>query len=171
MQLVAGERPAADPREAAVRRHVLGVWRYLRMLGCSPDQAEDLAQDAFVTALAKGATDRDPAALGSFLRQTARFLFLRSRENARPAATLADAVDLLWARDCADDDGGALVEAVRRCVAELSERASAALRLTYGEDRSRADVARALQMKENGVKTLLQRARRAVRDCVHRRLP
>lgn len=96
MHVVAGERPESssalgDPREAAVHQHLVGVWRYLRMLGCPPDQADDLTQEAFVTALDKGAISRDPAALGSFLRQTARFLFLRSLRRPRAAETLADA--------------------------------------------------------------------------------
>ena len=164
------ESPVADPREEAIHLHLRGVWRYLRMLGCPPDQAEDLTQDAFVTALAKGAAARDPAALGSFLRQTARFLFLRSLKGSRSAETLADAVDLLWRRDCLEDDGDDLVEAVRACVGELTGRASDAVRLTYGEGRSRAEVARALEMKENGVKTLLQRTRQVLRECMRRKM-
>ena len=169
MHLVARDT-RTDPREEVVRRHLIGVWRYLRMLGCAPDLADDLTQDAFATALAKGALARDPAATGAFLRKTARFLFLRSRRRPRDAEMLADAADLLWQRDCAVDDGNELVAAVRTCLSELGDRAQRAVQLTYGEESSRADVARTLGLKENGVKTLLQRTRQALRECVQRRM-
>ncbi len=160
--------PASDPREAVVRRHLRGVWRYLRMLGCPPDLADDLTQESFAVALSKGATDRDPPATAVFLRQTARFLYLRTLSRNREVETVADAADLLWQRDC--DDGDGLIEAVRRCVHELPERSRRAVQLAYGEGHGRAEIARRLDLKENGVKTLLQRARQALRECVRRRM-
>ena len=45
-----------------VARHALAVRRYLRMHGADPHTAEDLTQEAFVTALQKGAMDLEPAA-------------------------------------------------------------------------------------------------------------
>ena len=73
-----GASGAGDP-EALVNRHVRAVWRYLRMHGADPHEADDLTQEAFVVALQKGAAHLDPAATATFLRRTARFLFLRLR--------------------------------------------------------------------------------------------
>ncbi len=162
--------PASDPREAVVSRHLRGVWRYLRMLGCTPDLADDLTQESFAIALTKGATDREPPATAAFLRQTARFLYLRTLARTREVETIADAADLLWQRDCEADEGDGLIDAVRRCVAELPERSRRAVQLSYGEGHGRAEIARQLDIKENGVKTLMQRTRQALRECVQRRM-
>lgn len=88
--------------DAAVRAHLHALWRYLRMQGAKPDQADDLAQESFVIAAQKGAIDLEPAATATFLRRTARFLWLRDRRGDREATLLADAVDALWQRDCLD---------------------------------------------------------------------
>jgi DNA-directed RNA polymerase specialized sigma24 family protein len=163
-------RPGAD---ALVARHLAGVWRYLRMHGASPDEADDLAQDAFVIALRKDAAALEPAATAAFLRRTARFLFLRARRDRRDAVELADAVDELWARDCADDDGEALLAALAACLRELHGRAREAIERCYGvgteSEAARAAACTALGLQPNGLKTLLQRARQSLRACIERR--
>lgn len=170
--------PAAEPERAAVtpaeliHRHLLGVWRYLRMHGASAHEADDLAQEAFVIALQKGATDLDPPATATFLRRTARFLFLRHRRNRRDAVELADAVDALWTQDCAHDDGDALVASLRHCVEQLQGRARAALQRCYGLDdvasTRHAAAAAELGLQPNGLKTLLQRTRQLLKACIER---
>ncbi|MBL8752451.1 MAG: sigma-70 family RNA polymerase sigma factor [Planctomycetes bacterium] len=163
---------AADV-EATLRRHLHGVWRYLRMLGAAPELADDLAQEAFVVVLRRDAVGLDPAALATFLRRTARFLFLRHLRDRDDVVQLADAVDELWVRDCADDDGDGMLAALRACVGELQGRSRLAVERSYGlhaeRDRSRVELARELGMEPNGVKTLLQRVRQTLRACVERR--
>lgn len=161
--------------EAIVQRHLLGVWRYLRMQGADPHEADDLTQEAFVVALQKGAAALDPAATATFLRRTARFLFLRLRRDARAAIELADAADELWARWCEHDGGDDLVDALRRCVGQLTGRAREAVTLCYGVG-SAAPVAHAaaaasIGLQPNGLKTLLQRTRQLLRECIERREP
>jgi len=152
-----------------VQRHLRGVWRYLTALGCTAEDAEDLAQDAFVTAWSKGAGDLEPAALGAFLRRTARFLFLRRmRGRGLAAERLVAEVDELWDERCASDEGDGLLDAVRQCRGELRGRSKAVLDLTYDQGMSRRDAAAALGMAEDGIKTLLQRTRAALRECVRR---
>ena len=177
MHVRAAPTPPAPPPEATatalVARHLAGVWRYLRMHGASPEEADDLAQDAFVIALRKGATSFEPAATAAFLRRTARFLFLRARRDQREAIELADAVDELWARDCAGDDGDGLLAALRACIGELQGRAREAIARCYGVGAAtpagRDAACAALDLQPNGLKTLLQRTRALLRTCIERR--
>ncbi len=162
----------ADAREAFVRQHLHSVWRYLRAHGANAHEADDLTQEAFVVALRKDVAQSEPAAAAVFLQRTARFLFLRLRRDTPRAEPLADAVDLLWQRDCADG-GDELLTALRGCVALLDDKARRAVELSYGlgarDEASRAEVARDLGMTDNGVKTLLQRTRQRLRECVQRK--
>ena len=172
----AGAAPTttAVPEATALAAQARALWRYLRMHGASATEAEDLAQEAFVVALQKGALAAAPPALQAFLQRTARFLFLRLRKRGARGEQVADAVDGLWQRDCAGDAGDALVAAARACVEQLEGRARTAVELSYGfggeADGSRTAIARELGMQENGVKTLLQRARQRLRECIERRL-
>ena len=165
---------APDAVDVAAQRHARGLWRYLRMHGAAPAEAEDLAQEAFVIALQKDALHGEPGIVAAFLRTTARFLFLRLRKAGRRERLLADAVDALWARDAARDDGDALIAAVRACVHALEGRARRAVELCYGfgerDAQDRAAIASELGMAETGVKTLLQRTRQRLRQCVQRRM-
>lgn len=161
--------------EDAVRSHLHAVWRYLRMHGAAADEADDLAQECFVIAAGKNALGLEPAATATFLRRTARFLLLRNRRGGRDAELLADAVDELWERDCRRDGGDELLLALRACIRGLAPRAARAVELAYGlggaEPAARRDIAAELGLAENGVKTLMQRAREKLRACLDRRRP
>jgi len=161
------------PLAPSIERQARGVWRYLRMQGAAPGEADDLVQEAFVVALQKGALRLEPAAAFTFLRRTARFLFLRRRQGGLEANLLADAVDELWQRDCEADGGDGMLDALRRCLSRLTGRARRAVELSYGlvghDPASRDDVAAALGLQPNGVKTLMQRARQQLRVCIEAR--
>jgi RNA polymerase sigma factor (sigma-70 family) len=177
------EAPSSHDGDFAawVGTHLRTVWRYLRMHGAAPDVADDLAQEVFVVAWRKGAQALEPAAAVTFLRRTARFLFLRHLRDERhlrqqrPAVELADAVDLLWQQHCHVDGGDGLLAALRECVGQLEGRARRAVELGYGIDAfaptPRLDVAAELGLKPNGLKTLLQRVRQQLRACIERRQP
>jgi len=68
------------------------------------------------------------------------------------------------------DDGFDYVEALRRCVAKLSGRKRHAIELRYAQDKSRAEMAISLKMAENSVRSLLQRVRSALANCIEKRL-
>lgn len=158
-----------------MRRHIAAVWRYLRMHGAGPEEADDLTQETFVTAFARNAEQFDPAAAAVFLRRTARFTFLHHLRRRARDPELADAVDELWDRDAAHDGGDGLLEQLRACVQALDGRAREAVERAYGigrpgpDDRDR--LARELGLKSNGLKTLLQRTRRLLRACLERKQP
>lgn len=165
--LMASQRP--DP-ETFVRRHQQALWRYARGLGAEPNLAEDLVQEAFVTALRR-AFDGPDAAAFVFLRTTVRHLWLRRRrDDMRREELLAAAADRLWQRTGGDADGGARwLDELRACTEQLSGRAREVVERFYEKGESRSAIAQAFSMAETGVKTLLQRTRALLRECIERK--
>ncbi|MCA8975123.1 MAG: sigma-70 family RNA polymerase sigma factor [Planctomycetes bacterium] len=169
--------PAATPPrmalavdlEALVRRHQLGLWRYLRALGAPPAQAEDLLQDTFLIAFRRLEDDRDPPAVAAFLRRTGKHLLLRRRrDEGRREELLVELADRLWQRDCGDD-AEPWLDALRACLGELDGRPRQVVELFYRDGLDRAATAAVMGMKESGVKTLLQRLRAVLRACIEGR--
>ena len=164
---------ATHASEDRVQRAELGAHapllrRYLYVLGVRHDRIDDLVQEAIVVALQRRIDVREGRgdALRAFLCGVAKNLVLRERRSAaaRREVELADDV---WHEEPGDD---ARVDALRRCVGELPERSRKLLERTYADDAGRADAARELGMRADGVKTALRRLRTALRECVERRL-
>jgi len=167
--------PAPEPATAVeelVQRHLRDVWRYLRTLGARPEHADDLAQEAFLVALRRGAAELAPAATAAFLRRTARFLFLHHLRDRHRDAAFLDAVDELFAREEANGGGDPQLDRLRHCLAALPPRAREAVELWYGvdaDDETRRDhLAARFGLKPHGLKSLLQRVRRQLRDCMEK---
>lgn len=163
-----------------VQEHQAGVWRYLRVLGCDANEAEDLTQETFLAVLTKPFHDHNQAATAAYLRTVARNLLVTNRRKAArgPAAMgsaggelqaieLAEA-DAAWRRWAARDEGEDLLAALRHCLEGLTPRARQALDLRYGAQASRAAIAAALEISEDGAKNLLQRAKQQLRQCVEK---
>lgn len=163
--------PANLDLETLVRRHQVGVWRYLRALGADANVAEDLLQETFLVAFDKLVEDRGPAAVASFLRTVAKNLFLRHRrDHDRREAALVELADRLWQRDCAADEGDMWLAALRDCLRRVDGRSAEAVELFYRQSLSREDVAERLGLKGTGLKTLLQRLRAGLRGCIEKRI-
>ncbi len=169
-------KPAGDV-ETLVQTYQASVWRYLRYLGCDPPQADDLTQETFLAVHAKPFEEHSPEATAAYLRTVARNLFLMSLRRAKRQAIIknVEVIDEVWqhytaaggaAAGGAADDGEAYREAMRDCVETLAGRARAAIDLCYRDQRSRCDIARELEMTEDGVKSLLRRTREILRKCV-----
>jgi len=156
--------------EQLVRTHYAGIWRYLRLLGCMREQAEDLTQEAFLVAIRKGFEAPEPAAAAAYLRQTARYLWLQSLREQR----VAREVDLEEAESAilefGEDGGDAWISALRQCVEKLAGKAREAVLGIYKDQRPHNELAQSLGLAPNGLKTLLQRTRESPRDCVERRI-
>src|SRR5438552_15470141 len=75
-----------------IREYQAGVWRYLRVLGCSPELAEDLTQETFLAVLQRPFTDNGPAATSAYLRQVAKNLYI-SHQRRAGRYTLVEDVD------------------------------------------------------------------------------
>jgi RNA polymerase sigma-70 factor (ECF subfamily) len=158
--------------ETVVRRHRAGLWRYLRLLGCDGPTADDLVQETFLALMDASFEERDPRATAAWLRKKARFLFLSGlrRRVRRREARLAEIAEEVWV-ECAGEDGGdGYLGALRDCLDTLPPRSRRAVELRYGSRTSREEMARSLEMKPNGVKTLLSRIRGILRTCVEERM-
>jgi RNA polymerase sigma-70 factor (ECF subfamily) len=157
---------------ALVHAHQAGVWRYLRFLGCEPAEADDLTQETFLTVFRDGFDVRSSAQTASYLRTVARnkLLMARRKTNSRPALVDLEAAEAVWAQAAGDDGLDDYLAALRECLETVTPRVRKALELRYNHRASRAQIAEKLELAVEGVKTMLRRARTALRDCVERRL-
>lgn len=154
---------------ALVRAHQAEVWRYLRYLGASPEQADDLTQETLLQLVRGRCRDQGQAARAGWLRTVARNLYRKSLRRAPGLADL-DAADAAWVTFARDDGGSAHLAALRQCLDELDGRARLAVRLQYEERRSRDQLGSELALSSDGVKSLMRRVRTALRACVERRI-
>jgi len=173
----AANTPPADPERGdatslpeLIETHQRPLWRYLRLLGADAHEADDLVQDTFVV-FASRSSEAAHAAPAGFLRGIAKNLLLAARRRDRrrpPADDWAAAVDqLAVAREDAFADHQ--LDALRDCLQRLPERARQAVQWHHVEGLSRRDTAARLGLGEEGTKSLLQRARELLRDCIERR--
>jgi len=165
-----GPGPGQDAVALAslIERHQRMVWRYLRLLGADPHEADDRMQDTFVAF----ATDRRgsaPQCLPAFLRGIARNLLFAARRRQPLTVEWADAVDALVGSDPeAFDDRR--IEALRDCLGTLQGRARLAIECHHVEGLSRRDTASRLGISDEGAKSLLSRARDVLKQCIERRI-
>jgi RNA polymerase sigma-70 factor (ECF subfamily) len=163
---------------ALVQTHQAELYRYLRYLGADPHLAEDLLQETFLAAMKSRRVGElvAPEARAAYLRGIARNLWLLAcrREYSRPVTVdsrLAERAETVWQTEfLRAGDGFDYVEALRKCLERLEARDRDFLHQHYAERRSRGELARLLEMTENGVKTLARRLRARLGDCIRRRL-
>ena len=156
-------------RETLVRRHHLGVWRYLRFLGADRTLADDLTQETFLVFLRKPFTFQGHEPTAAYLRGIARYTYLEARRQ-RSSEPAMDAADAVFVECAGESQGDAYFDALQECERTLAGKAREAVQLQYRDQLSLEAIGAALEMKANGVKTLLQRARQHLRDCIERRL-
>jgi RNA polymerase sigma factor (sigma-70 family) len=150
--------------------HRVAVWRYLRALGAGAAEADDLTQETMVVACRQPLPD-DGEAARAFLRGVAKNQWLRSRRwwQRRREREVAAAVDELWCETAERDAGEELLARLRTCLESLQPRARRALDLHYRDRLGWAEAAAQLGLAPNGMKTLAQRTRQALRTCIERR--
>ena len=131
----------------------------------SREDAADAAQEAFVRAWLALPRFRGDSAFGTWLH---RIVARRSLDRAlaaqsrRRRETVLEDADLLPAPPGAEAPTG-LARRLEMLMESLSPAQRAAASLFYWEDRAVAEIASALEMSENTVKTHLSRARAALR--------
>ena len=75
-------------------------------------------------------------------------------------------LDAAFARLCGADGGDVYLAQLGQCLERLAERSREALTLHYRERLGRTGIGARLGLGEDGVKSLLRRARAALRDCI-----
>lgn len=168
------ENPFPDWPEAAefIAKHQLGVWRYLRAIGCDAALADDLTQDTFLAVLRKPFDFVSDAASAGYLRRVAYHLLVTARRRSS-RVMVTDAIELFekdWARWAGFDNGESAMDALQECFDRLTKRAKLSLRMRFGEGASREAIAAALGITEHGAKNLMQRAKSQLRECVEGKL-
>ncbi len=151
-----------------IDRYQSGVWRYLRALGCDSAEADDLTQETFLAVLQKPFQQFSPASTAAYLRRVAynRLVSERRRSGKVVLTEHLEQADQAWKRLVSDENGESLLHALRECLAELTERAKWALEMRFRDQLSRAEIASALAITENGAKNLMQRAKQQLKSCV-----
>jgi RNA polymerase sigma-70 factor, ECF subfamily len=153
--------------------HQAGIWRYLRSIGCDHSLADDLTQETFIAVLRRPFVQISPAATVSYLRRVAYHLLISYRRRQKKVIStgqmeLLDAQWMRWAG--ADGDGNDLVDALADCFSRLTKRAQLSLKLRFGQNASRDDIAKELGITEHGAKNLMQRAKTQLKECLDGKL-
>jgi RNA polymerase sigma-70 factor, ECF subfamily len=156
-----------------VQAHQAGVWRYVRFLGAERAEADDITQETFLAIARAAFVERDERQTAGYLRVVARnqLLALRRKQRREINTVELEAPDSIWAA-AAGPDGNltGYLDALRECVAGLEGRSRQAIDLHYRDGAGREAIAAALDMKPDGVKTLLRRTRQALRECIERKI-
>ncbi len=163
--------PGLDPA-ALIQRYQAGIWRYLRALGCSPSQADDLTQDTFLSVLEHPFVEYSPAATAAYLRKVARnaLISAQRRRGKVVAVEDLDQFDQAWENWAGNEEEEVRLEALRECLQHLTDRARMALDMRFRDRESRAAIAAALKIGEHGAKNLMQRAKQQLRQCIERKM-
>ena len=159
---------AWDPK-ALIDAHYLGVWRYLRAIGCPPHLADDITQETFVAVLDRPFEQLSAQATASYLRRVAFHLFVtvKRRENRVSVTDELDLLDRDWTRWAGSDaSGNEWIDALRECFKRLTPRAQTSLRMRFADKATREQIADELKITEHGVKNLQQRAKAQLRACL-----
>jgi len=170
--------------ETLIRQHQTQVWQYLRYLGASDaSEADDLTQETFLALLGairkKSFEERGTAATAGYLRKIARnqLLQLRRRRGKELDTVQLEVAEQVWShtinrngRESASDQDGVetFLQELARCREKLEGRVRQVVDWFYQEGLSRDAIASRLDMKPQGIKTLLRRTRQSLRECVER---
>jgi len=168
--------PSTPPGPAnlatVIHQHQAGVWRYVRFLGADCTEADDLTQETFLAFARSEFAERCERQTAGYLRVVARnqLLALRRKQNREISTVELEAADSVWAAAAGPDGSlNEYLDALRECVEQLDGRARRAVDLHYRDGAGRDAIAAELEMKPDGVKTMLRRTRQLLRECVERK--
>lgn len=154
-----------DDFRPLVERYQSGVIRYVFYLVRDQDTAEDIAQEAFVTAYRKLRQYNERYAFSTWLYRIARNLAYRHlRSNRTVPLELEDNLpsDKPELSENLDKD----IEAarIRNAIAGLNLNQRAVIYLYYWEDKSYEEIAEILDKPINTIRTWLRRAKQELRS-------
>jgi RNA polymerase sigma-70 factor (ECF subfamily) len=135
--------------------------------------ADDLAQETFVAVLRKPFEQISPYSTAAYLRRVAFHLLLEYKRKFGSVGLTdqAELLDRYWSRWAgADVSGDRVIDALKECFQRLSARAQQSLRMRFEDEQSRQRIAAELQISENGVKNMQQRAKAQLKQCLGEKL-
>ena len=161
-----------DPSQL-IQDHQAGIWRYLRVLGCQPNEADDLTQETFLAVLRKPFEYYNKAAAASYLRKVAyhRFVSARRRSGKEVVTAELEMIDESWSEwSSSRNDGSEVLDSLASCFEQLTKRAKWALEMRFKVRLTRSEIAQNLEITEHGAKNLMQRAKQKLRECLDAKL-
>ena len=161
-------QPATPTTEQLIRANQDSVWRFLVSIGCESALADDLTQETFLSVLRDGFEYRSPEETTGWLLRVAKHKFIDSlrKHKARPDVDLTNA-EARWQEF--DDGYDQRVRWLRECMESLAARSREAVKQRYELNLPRDEMARRLGIAPAGVKTLLERVRQTLRECVQKK--
>jgi RNA polymerase sigma-70 factor (ECF subfamily) len=163
--------------EVLAKQHEPMLMAYLSSLVTDHKLAEDIAQQTLLIAYRKISSLRDPAAFPAWLRGIARLEALaamrRQRREFPVEPEILQQMDEAYRRfeeQHPTETWEERFHLVEECYGQLPETLQTVCRLHYFEDRKAWQIAETLALNLNSVLKRLERARIAIRDCVHSRM-
>jgi RNA polymerase sigma-70 factor (ECF subfamily) len=165
----------ADAFAALVERHHRGVRACLAARMDDPHEAEDLAQEVFVTAFRK-LDEFDPERpLAPWLRSIAFNLLRNHWRKFRARAVggneeLAALLDQRVAAECGPEREPLLLAALQDCLEQLDGPARELVQRRYGDGQSVRELCASLQRGYSALTMQLHRLRELLAACIERKL-
>jgi len=160
--------------EILVRQHHRRLLGFALALVDDPGTAEDLVQEAFVTAYAKLATFDPAGNFGAWLRSIVRFKYLewcrKRHETALAPEKLAAIAHRHGGWDESEQERAQTLVFLQACVKRLPEAMAQVVELFYFQDWRGRDIAAHTGESELTIRKRLERARGLLADCVRSRM-
>ncbi|HBC88625.1 MAG TPA: hypothetical protein DCZ94_16885 [Lentisphaeria bacterium] len=163
--------PDSKAFEILVREHHKRLIAYALCLVRDESTAEDLVQDAFVTAFLKIETFDTAKSFPAWLRGIIRnkhLEYLRTRKEIYLDESQLDSLEeshLLW--DASDKEDSDIFHFLAECIRKLPEILRVPLRYFYFNRLSGSEVAEKIDCNEATVRKRLQRARTELETCIN----
>jgi RNA polymerase sigma-70 factor, ECF subfamily len=169
--VVSAQRGDLEAYAALVRRHRAAVLGYLAVRVANYQDAEDLAQEVFVTAFRKIGSFENGRPFGAWLRGIGLHL-LRNHHRKFRAHGVGGAAELQALLDARLDasmeavDEGDLLAALKECLAAVEGPAKFLLMERYVQGRTVREIARNANRGYSALTMQLHRVRESLRRCV-----
>ena len=163
------------PFETLVREYHRRALAYALSLVRREEVAEDLVQDAFLTAY-RNLEKFDPSRnFGSWMRGIVRMKYLEWTRQHREQPMDNEILDVIDQRyneweQAARDNKMEILEALRICLNGLQEIARQTIDFFYTHKLSCAEIAERMETTEVGIRKRLERARRELFHCIGGRI-
>lgn len=172
----AAQAGSAEAFTVLVKKHQHAVRACLAVRLSDPHEAEDLAQEVFVTAFTRLREFDSERPFGPWLRGIALNLLRNHARKFRPRAIGGDEeltalVDQRVAMECDSSQESALLSALRECLEGIQGPSRELLRLRYGEENSVRQLSARLRRGYSALTMQLHRLRELLARCISERCP